>query len=122
MGGGNAGTSEFLFRPQTEISGPKSGPAFLVQHTTNVQFTNLAIAGHNTGVIVTDSALVRFRNVAIRADYQGLGANNVNLTAAGCDGCNVVLGSNNTALVIENAFCKTISAVFGCPHASLLKF
>jgi hypothetical protein len=40
----------------------------------NVQFTNLAIAGHNTGVIVTDSALVRFRNVAIRADFQGLWA------------------------------------------------
>ena len=45
-----------------------------------------------------------FRNVAFRADFQGLGVDDVNLTAAGCDGCNVVLGSNNTALVIENAF------------------
>ena len=58
-GGGDAGGSEFLFRPQTEIVGPRDGPAFLVQHTTSVDFSNLAISGHNTGVIVTDSALVR---------------------------------------------------------------
>eukprot|EP01052_Picozoa_sp_SAG31_P026776 SAG31_NODE_2453_length_5662_cov_161.116442_4_plen_478_part_00 len=105
VGGGNASPSEFGGgAKQTEISGPRNGPAFLVQHTTNVQFHNLLIAGHNTGVIVADSALIRFVNVAIRADYQGLGADNVNLTSAGCAGCNVVLGSNNTALVIENAF------------------
>lgn len=104
QGGGDGGSGEFLFRPQSLISGPDHGPAFLVQHTTNVEFTNLEIAGHNTGVIVTDSALVRFRNVGIRADYQGLGDDDVNLTRAGCDGCNVVLGSNNTALVIENSF------------------
>jgi hypothetical protein len=107
-GGGNSPTSEFLFRPQTVISGPRHGPAFLVEHTTNVQFEDLQIAGHNTGVVVTDSAVIRFVNVAIRADYQGLGRDNVNLTAAGCDGCNVVLGSNNTALVIENAFCESL--------------
>jgi predicted nucleic acid-binding Zn-ribbon protein len=41
---------------------------------------------------------------AINAQWQGTGIDNVNLTADGCDGCNVVLGSNNTALVIENAF------------------
>eukprot|EP01047_Picozoa_sp_COSAG01_P019269 COSAG01_NODE_1066_length_11878_cov_244.494949_14_plen_303_part_00 len=107
-GGGNSPTSQFLFRPQTVISGPRHGPAFLVEHTTNVQFEDLQIAGHNTGVVVTDSAVIRFVNVAIRADYQGLGRDNVNLTAAGCDGCNVVLGSNNTALVIENAFCESL--------------
>jgi hypothetical protein len=40
------------------------GPAFLVQHTTNIEFTDLQIAGHNTGVIVTDSALVRCARLA----------------------------------------------------------
>lgn len=67
---------------------------------------DLIIVGHFTGVIVTDAALVRFTNVGIHAQYQGLGADDVNLTAAGCTdaGCNCVLGSNNTALVIENAF------------------
>ena len=72
----------------------------------NIQFTNLEILGWNTGIIITDSAIVRFNNVAIHASAQGLGIDDVNLTAAGCDGCNAVLGSNNTALVIENSFCK----------------
>jgi hypothetical protein len=103
-GGGSGGGDEFSFRPQTHIGGPKQGPAFLVEHVTNVQFQALEIEGWNTGVIVTDSAVVRFTNVAIHADAQGVGADDVNLTATGCSGCNVVLGSNNTALVIENSF------------------
>ena len=37
------------------------------------------------------------------AQTQGIGIDNVDLTPDGCNGCNVVLGSNNTALVIENA-------------------
>ena len=99
-----AGGDEFSFRPQTSIAGPAAGPAFIVEHVTNVEFHNLEIMGHNTGVIVTDSAVVRFTSCSIHANNQGTGADNVNLTAAGCDGCNVVLGSNNTALVIENSF------------------
>ena len=99
-----AGGDEFSFRPQTSIAGPNAGPAFIVEHVTNVEFHNLEIMGHNTGVIVTDSAVVRFTSCSIHANNQGTGADNVNLTAAGCDGCNVVLGSNNTALVIENSF------------------
>ena len=82
-GGGNGGGDEFSFRPQTQITGPKTGPAFLVQHVTNVQFQNLEISGWNTGVIVTDSAVVRFTNVAIHANAQGVGPDDVNLTAAG---------------------------------------
>lgn len=82
-GGGNGAGDEFSFRPQTHITGPKKGPAFIVQHVTNVQFQDLEIAGWNTGVIVTDSAVVRFTNVAIHANAQGLGADDVNLTAQG---------------------------------------
>ena len=100
-GGGPAGAGQFTFRPQTEIKGPTDGPAFLIEHATNVQFHDLLIMGHTTGVIITDAAMVHFANVAIHAQSQGLGADDVNLTAAGCTdaGCNVVLGSNNTALV-----------------------
>ena len=43
QGGGRSGGGEFSFRPQTVIGGPKTGPAFLVEHTTNVQFTDLEI-------------------------------------------------------------------------------
>jgi hypothetical protein len=102
-GGGGGGSDQFGFKPQTQISGPSEGPAFLVQHTTSVEFMDLEILGWNTGVIVTDSALVRFNNVAIHASSQGKGMDDVDLSPEGCTaaGCNVVLGSNNTALVIE---------------------
>ena len=102
--GGPNGQDEFSTQPQTVISGPASGPAFSVQHVDQVHFSDLAIIGAYTGVYITDAALIHFTNVAIHATTQGTGADNVNLTAAGCDGCNVVLGSNNTALVIENSF------------------
>lgn len=102
-GGGRGSSDQFGLKPQTHISGPNEGPAFIVQHTTNVQFDDLAIMGVNTGVIVTDSAVVRFNNVAIHAEAQGTGKDDVDLSAEGCTAaaCNVVLGSNNTALVIE---------------------
>ena len=69
---------------------------------SQVYFDSLAIAGIHTGVYVTDSAVVRFTNCAVLATTQM--ASDVDLTAEGCDGCNVVLGSNNTAVVIENSF------------------
>ena len=101
--GGDTGSDEFSTAPQITITGPADGPAFLLAHVDNVHFSNLAILAQTTGVIITDSALVRLTNVAINAQTQGTGIDNVNLTADGCDGCNVVYGSNNTALVIENA-------------------
>ena len=97
---GGAGMSdEFSTPTQTEIFGPTIGPAFLLASVEEVHFNNLAIIAGTTGVYITDTALVRFTNVAIHAQWQDTGADNVNLTADGCDGCNVVLGSNNTALV-----------------------
>ena len=103
-GGGNGGGDEFSFRPQTRITGPKKGPAFIVQHVTNVQFQNLEIMGWNTGVIVTDSAVVRFTNVAIHANTQGAGADDVNLTAAGkcrpCAAASNVPRSDTNPLVV----------------------
>ena len=62
------------------------------------------ILGWHTGVIVTDAAAVRFTNVAIAGQAQAGGVDDVGLTADTCDGCNVVFGSNNTGLVIENSF------------------
>jgi hypothetical protein len=102
---GGAGTSdEFSTPTQAEVRGPAVGPAFLLASVEEVHFSDLVIIGGTTGVYITDTALVRFTNVAIHAQWQGTGHDNVNLTADGCDGCNVVLGSNNTALVVENSF------------------
>ena len=90
--------------PKVEISGPTEGPVFELSHIQEVHFNDLIVIGQTTGIFISDTALVRFTNVAIHAQWQGTGIDNVNLTAQGCEGCNVVLGSNNTALVIENSY------------------
>ena len=155
-GDGEAYRDAFSTGPQSKITGPETGPAFLLsgvhqvsrrklkrvreetwrpsgklkivlllspftdhprRHSSltatmlgprvfgQVYFDSLAIIGVHTGVYVTDAALVRFTNCAIHATTQmPFGPDAVDLTAEGCNGCNVVLGSNNTALVIENSF------------------
>lgn len=102
--GGNLGGSPFVPGPQTVITGPRSGPVFIVQHCERVLFDNLGIVGWHTGVIVTDAANVRFTRCAVHALSMAGGADDVDLSTRGCDGCNVVFGSNNTALVVENSF------------------
>jgi hypothetical protein len=102
--GGAAGTHEFVTGPVTVIKGPALGPAFLIESGEGFHLQNLAIDGHHSGIVITDAANVRFTNCAVSADSQAGGADDVDLSADGCDGCNVVFGSNNTALVIENSF------------------
>jgi hypothetical protein len=70
--GGDTGSDEFSTAPQVTISGPSDGPAFLLAHVENIHISNLAILAQTTGVVITDSALVRLTNVAINAQ---VGAN-----------------------------------------------
>ena len=70
--GGDTGSDEFSTAPQITISGPSDGPAFLLAHVENIHISNLAILAQTTGVVITDSALVRLTNVAINAQ---VGAN-----------------------------------------------
>jgi len=91
--------------PYGPCSAPSGGPAFLVKDAFGVRLQNLRIFAAYSGVIVTNAALVRLDNVAVRAALSGPGAaDRVNTSRAGCDGCNLVLGSRNAALVIENSF------------------
>ena len=104
QGGGWNGVAEFQTPSMAEIGGPLHGPVFSVVHAQRVHFLNLRILNHETAVYVSDSALVSFENVAMQATTIMAGADDVNTTAEGCDACNIVYGSNNTALVVENSF------------------
>jgi hypothetical protein len=103
------GAEQFAVPPQAVLSGPPDGPIFCVgcREVTGgfaaqmVSFDNLRLEGKGVAVLINHTAEVRFRNVAAQAlnDVDG-----VNTTKAGCDGCNVRLGSRNAAIVIENSF------------------
>jgi hypothetical protein len=106
--------SEFLPPPGAWVYGPKNGPAFLIAHVESVHLADLNIVGTYTGVIVTDSALIKFSNVGIQAQFAGLAENERPCTipdSEGNGGCNVAMGSNNTALVIENSFVRVATFV-----------
>jgi hypothetical protein len=104
QGGGWNGVAEFQTPSMAEIGGPMHGPVFSVVSAQRVHFLNLRILNRETAVYITDSALVSFENVAMQATTIATGADDVNTTAEGCDACNIVYGSNNTALVVENSF------------------
>ena len=57
--------------------------------------------GQSLGVHIIDSAGIRCHNVGVSA---GVNSDKVDTSPDGCDGCNVVLGSNNAAMVVENSF------------------
>jgi hypothetical protein len=101
--GSGLGASEFIPGTAAGIGGPKLGPAFLIAHVEKVHLVDLSIEGYSTGVIVTDAALVKFSNVGVEAQWAGIG-DEAPCSVNGTDGCNVVFGSNNTAVVIENSF------------------
>eukprot|EP01046_Picozoa_sp_COSAG06_P022927 COSAG06_NODE_1799_length_8367_cov_3.030721_4_plen_242_part_00 len=88
--------AEFITQPGALIHGPMEGPAFLIEHVEKIQLVDLSIQGQSTGVIVTDSALIRFTNVGIEAQFAGQGDEApcaVNGTAEENGGCNVAFGS-----------------------------
>ena len=103
--GSGLSAAEFTTEPGARISGPKYGPAFLIAHAEKIQLVDLSILGQTTGVIVTDSALIRFTNVGVEAQFAGKLPGEAAPPVKGSgDGCNVAMGSNNTAVVIENSF------------------
>ena len=103
--GGGSRADQFQTGPEgATIWGPASGPAFLGVNVQKIRWENLVVIGSDCGITLLGVALIRFENVAIHAQMMGSGADLVNTSAAGCNGCNVVLGSNNTALLIENSY------------------
>jgi hypothetical protein len=99
QGGGWNGVAEFQTPAMAEIGGVS--PAFSCVGAQRVHFINLRILCRSLAVYISDSALISFTNVAMQATTS---APDVNTTVEGCDACNIVYGSNNTALVIENSF------------------
>jgi hypothetical protein len=105
IGGGGRGSDQFQTSPEgASIWGPKEGPVFQAHGAEKIRFENLVIIGHMTGVFVNGGALIRIVNCGIHAQVMGSGPDAVNTSATGCSGCNVVLNSNNTALVIQNTY------------------
>jgi len=105
VGGGGRGSDQFQTSPEgAAIWGPKEGPVFQAHGAEKIRFENLVIIGQTTGVFVNGGALIRIVNCGIHAQVMGPGPDAVNTSATGCSGCNVVLNSNNTALVIQNTY------------------
>jgi hypothetical protein len=103
------GAEQFAVAPQAAISGPSDGPAFCVgcsgfppSAAAGVSFSDLMIEGVGSAIFIKNSNCVRMRNVAAQALND---VDDVNTTDAGCDGCNVRLGSWNAAVVVENSLC-----------------
>ena len=99
-------SAEFLPPQGATIHGPQDGPAFLIAHAEKVHLVDLNVIGQYTGIIVTDAALVKFSNVGVEAQFAGVGnaAQCTKDTSFENSGCNVAMGSNNSAVVIENSF------------------
>ena len=112
--GSSGGSGQGVMPPQTTIAGPADGPAFWINNTEDgLTIRDLAISGVHVGVIIQNSAGVRFTNVHIDASVYS------NATTG--PGCNVDLGSWNAPLVIENSYwfwAEQCSFVMGWPSAS----
>ena len=100
--GSGGGSESFIDgASQTNLWGPADGPVLLINSTGGIQLEGLAIHGQTLGVHIIDSAGIRCHNVGVSA---GVNSDKVDTSPDGCDGCNVVLGSNNAAMVVENSF------------------
>ena len=103
--GSGGDVAEFTVPPQVEIRGPKTGPAFLFHSSEKVFLQDLNIIGGNVAVVIADCAVIRVNNCAMTATTVPANTiDDVNTSVAGCNGCNVVLGSQNAALIVENSF------------------
>ena len=70
-----------------------------------IHLADLSILGQQTGIIITDAALIKFSNVGVEAQFAGeLPSEQPPVINGSNSGCNVAFGSNNTAVVIENSF------------------
>lgn len=105
LSGYGGAVAEFTVPPQVEVRGPKTGPVFLFQSSEKISLQGLNIIGGNTAVVLADCAVVRVSNSAMTATTVPANTiDDVNTSVAGCSGCNVVLGSQNAALIVENSF------------------
>ena len=103
--GSGGAVAEFTVPPQVAIRGPKLGPAFTFRSSEKFELRNLNIKGGTLAVLIADCAVVRVSNCAFMATTVPAGTiDDVNTSLAGCNGCNVVLGSENAALIVENSF------------------
>jgi hypothetical protein len=90
----------------TTITGPPTGngetPTIAI-HSGDVFMQDLEVYGNYLAIYVANAAYVRFINVG--AQIEGA-SDSVDTSPGGCNrtNCNVVLGSLNAALVIENSF------------------
>ena len=72
--------------------------------------------GKEGGIWILNSAIVRLVNVAVSASVR---SDSVNTSAQPCHGCNVMLGSLNAALVVDNSFWLWVErGSFSGPDAS----
>ena len=85
--------------------GPGGGPVMIAANksASNMLLQDLSLEGSDTGLLISHAYKIRLINVGISASAN---ADGVDTSAAGCNatGCNVVLGSRNAALVVENSF------------------
>lgn len=101
VGSSGGGGSAIDGARTVNLYGPKDGPLLLVNSTGSVTVHNLVLNGQTLGVHIIDSAGIRFTNVGV---YASVNSDGVDTSLGGCSNCNVVLGSNNTAMVVENSF------------------
>lgn len=90
--------------PNVLLVGPEVGPALsIIDDYSGVLLQDVAVRGSTLGILVRGACTVRFVNVAASFLRDG---DHVDTSVGGCNatGCNVVLGSHNAALVVENSF------------------
>jgi hypothetical protein len=107
-------------QPAVTVRGPPTGrgPALILEGWTTIE--DLAVVGADTGILINHTQIVRMINVGVAATTN---ADGVVTTAPSCNatGCNVVLGSRNAALVVENSYwlwferCSFLSMGIGSP-------
>ena len=99
--GGGANGAQFVPGGMTTVSCPADGPCFHLGEGQAMRLEALQLVGRGIAVMVHTASVVQFESVAFIAttDVDG-----IDTSPAGCDGCNVRLGSNNAALVIVNSY------------------
>lgn len=111
-GGSGAGGAQGQVRPSVQISGPMVGPCVSISGQ-GMFVQDLTFNGRTLAVYIAGAAVVRFINVGAQISTMGSqnpcpgpSCDTVNTTAEGCNrtNCNVILGSMNAAMVVENSF------------------
>ena len=104
-GGGFNGV-QFVEGGMATVYCPLDGPCFHIGPGQLMRLEALEVVGHGIAVLVQTAAAVQFVHVAFIATHD---VDGIDTSPAGCDGCNVNLGSSNAALVIINSYWITLS-------------